>query len=207
MTTFQLSNEHPFFEQMIFIDDLLRKDLDGYLDRDERLLWVGKPKLGIRFQFIDIFLIPFSALWFGFAVFWVTMASQGSITFSLFGIPFVFVGFYMLIGRFFVDKRKRDNTVYGVTAKRILIKTGKNKVSVQSFPITDQLQIDLLETSDGRGSITIGSTVDTIVTGQFNQLNQFPNREKTLPMLDQIADARTVFNQILKLQKENNANS
>ncbi len=202
-----MESQTPFSTKMLFIDNLLQKELDGYLDRDERLLWVGKPKLGIHFQFIDIFLIPFSAVWFGFSVVWVTLAAQGSILFSLFGIPFVFVGFYMLIGRFFVDKRKRDNTVYGLTARRILIKSGKNKVSVQSFPLSEQLQIDLLETKDGRGTITIGSTTEAIATGQFNQLNQFSNGAKTLPLLFQIADARTVFNQILKLQKETHENS
>ena len=197
-----MESQTPFSTKMLFIDNLLQKELDGYLDRDERLLWVGKPKLGIHFQFIDIFLIPFSAVWFGFSVVWVTLAAQGSILFSLFGIPFVFVGFYMLIGRFFVDKRKRDNTVYGLTAKRILIKSGKNKVSVQSFPITAQLEIDLVETKDERGTITIGSTVENLVTGQFNRLNQDPYKTKTLPMLDSIADARRIFNQIIQLQKE-----
>lgn len=187
---------------MIFLDNQLSPELHGYLDRDERLLWVGQPKLGIQFHAFDVFLIPFSIFWFGFSVFWVIMALQASILFALFGTPFVLVGFYMLIGRFIADKRKRDSTVYGITAKRILVKTGKHKVSVQSFPITDQLQIDLLETQDGRGTITIGSTAEVIATGQLNQLNQFPNGVKTLPVLDQIADARRIFNQIIQLQKE-----
>jgi hypothetical protein len=189
---------------MIFLDNVLVKKFDGYLDGHERILWVGQPKLGAQFQVFDLFLIPFSAVWFGFSIFWVSMAVQASFLFALFGIPFVIVGFYMFIGRFIVDKRRRDNTVYGLTAQRILIKSGKTKVQIQTFPITPQLQIDLVETKDGRGTIVIGSTFPFSET-ESSYLNT--KQLKAAPTFDQIADARTVFNQILRLQKETHENS
>ncbi len=70
----------------------LQSELREHLDRDETLLWTGKPKSGIIFRTADIFMIPFSILWCGFAIFWVIMASQGGGIFGLFGVPFVIIG-------------------------------------------------------------------------------------------------------------------
>ena len=40
-------------------------ELRSELDNTERLLWAGRPKQGVVFYGIDVFLIPFSILWFG----------------------------------------------------------------------------------------------------------------------------------------------
>src|ERR1043165_109328 len=91
----------------------IEQQLIPYLQPGEQLLWTGRPKGGVLFRKSDIFVIPFSILWGGFAIFWEIMAASGPFFFWLWGIPFVIVGLYLMIGRFFYDAKKREATVYG----------------------------------------------------------------------------------------------
>jgi len=93
-------------------------------DIDGSVLWKGKPKQGIVFTGSDIFMIPFSVLWAGFAVFWeisVLRIKAAPIIFTLWGIPYVLAGIYITVGRFIHNYLNRKNTEYFVTDKRIII--------------------------------------------------------------------------------------
>ena len=41
-----------------------------YLGNDESILWKGKPEKLHLLELTDIYMIPFSLLWTGFAIFW-----------------------------------------------------------------------------------------------------------------------------------------
>ena len=71
----------------------LENDLRPNLASDEKLIWTGRPKTGIVFRGSDLFLVPFSLLWGGFAIFWETsvIATDAPFFFKLWGIPFVLV--------------------------------------------------------------------------------------------------------------------
>jgi len=45
----------------LFQEDLLK---------DEKILWTGQPETTVLFSGADVFLVPFSLLWGGFAIFW-----------------------------------------------------------------------------------------------------------------------------------------
>jgi hypothetical protein len=48
--------------------------IEQELSSGERLIWSGQPRCGIRLRGADAFVIPFSILWCGFAIFWEVMA-------------------------------------------------------------------------------------------------------------------------------------
>ncbi len=75
------------------------------LDRGERQLWSGWPRQGIVVRSSDALVMPFSCLWAGFAVFWELSVWRTSAPFPflLFGVPFLLVGLYITIGRFFFE--------------------------------------------------------------------------------------------------------
>lgn len=126
------------------------------LRQGERLLWVGRPDPWVRFTSADAFLVPFSILWGGFAIFWmisaITMAQQPF--FALWGIPFVLVGLYFIFGRFIFKKRRKLRTVYGLTDRRAIVCVGDRSVSESPFNGTPT-KVD--RSKDGRHiSVTFG---------------------------------------------------
>src|SRR5262245_4937822 len=82
--------------------------LQSQLAPDERLLWVGQPRSGIVLRATDIFVIPFSLMWGGTAIFIqaTALTSDTPILSKLFVLPFVVVGLYLLFGRFILEAKR-----------------------------------------------------------------------------------------------------
>lgn len=121
----------------------------------ERILWAGQPLPGLRFTSADIFLIPFSFAWLGFSIFWTVMAfriTDGNapapvkILFPLFGVPFILVGLYLAVGRFWHEARLRAQTYYGITSQRILALQPR-----KGFRSLDLKHLSGVTVIDGRG--------------------------------------------------------
>ena len=178
-----------------------QSELRGHLDKDENLLWSGTPKTGITFRKSDIFIIPFSLLWCGFAIFWLSsVISMGApIFFIIWGIPFVIVGLIFVFGRFIIDAKQRQNTYYGLTENRIIIKSGVFSKSVKSLNIKTLSDIELSEKGDGTGTISIGPNNPFNLWG--SGMSWWPGM-KTSPKLELIKNARYVYNQIIEIQNK-----
>jgi hypothetical protein len=116
--------------------------------------------------------------------------------FKLWGIPFVLVGFYMIIGRFFMDAKKRANTVYGITQDRILIKSGIFTRDIQSLNIKKLPEINLSQKSDNSGTITFGPTYSMT----FMMQRKDSNAANQVPCLEFIDDVKEVYDKIIVLQ-------
>jgi len=96
----------------------------------ERLLWCGRPDAAVRFTKADLFLVPFSIMWAGLALFWEAIAlSSDPSLFAVWGIPFVAVGLYLTIGRFAWKARRKRRTVYLLTDQRAAVLSPRSQLA------------------------------------------------------------------------------
>jgi hypothetical protein len=173
-------------------------DFQGRLLPGERILWTGTPPGGILFAPGDAIRIPFSLMWGGFAIFWewsVLRMARAPNFFTLWGIPFVVVGLYLIAGRFFVDAWVRARTSYAVTSQRVLILRTAPAFKFTAYSIDRLPELSLEERADGRGTIRFQPHVP--MWGNRGLWSWTPSTDSTQFLL--IADARGVFDRIQKL--------
>lgn len=111
------------------------------LQPGESLIWSGGPDPALRFSPGDVFMVPFSILWAGFACSWEADAIRGGAPplFVLSGAVFVVFGIYLVAGRFVYKIRKKRRIAYGLTMSRALIANGNSslsEVTLSSTPTT-----------------------------------------------------------------------
>ena len=128
------------------------------LSAGERLLWSGQPRSGLMLRTEDLFLVPFSLLWGGFAIFWEVSAfgSEGPFFFKLWGVPFVLIGLYLIVGRFFWDAFVRSRTSYGLSDQRVIILATPFGKKLTTLSLRALPEITLAERADGSGTIQFG---------------------------------------------------
>jgi hypothetical protein len=177
------------------LSDLLQMELGA----GEKLLWSGQSVQGLRLRGYDVFLIPFGLLWMGFIV--LAMLGISGEEFPLFicfwFIPFLLMGLYLLIGRFFADAWQRSHTLYALTDQRALIVTTMGKPKVKSLILRNLPQITLVAGAQGRGSIVFGNPngmawwYKTFFFGPGLSAEGF-----TPPEFEEIENVRDVYRQI-----------
>jgi hypothetical protein len=181
--------------------------LSQYLDPGERLLWSGQPRRGLLLRSQDAFLIPFSILWCGFAIYWeVSVIRSGApFFFRLWGALFVCVGLFVVFGRFFLDAKNRAHTTYGVTSERILILSGLFSQQTKSLQLRTLTDVSLTQRSDGSGTITFGPTH---YMNAFFPAGAWPGTGRYAPpSFDLIERAREVYDIIRHAQRATPGNT
>jgi hypothetical protein len=156
----------------------LNKTFQNDLTPGEVVLWTGQPNGGVIFHPQDFYLIPFSLLWGGFAIFWESGVlgywgsphGAGGDPFNwfmvLWGIPFVLAGQYFIWGRFVFDWWRKKRTFYAVTQKRLLIVEEVRNRKLTSVGLTENTFLDKSTRGDGIGTLRFG----------VPQVNPNPNR-------------------------------
>jgi hypothetical protein len=172
-------------------------EFDNFLEKDEKIIWSGRPKKGVVFRPADLFLIPFSLLWLGGVSFWFITAFNQSPSFSLFGIPFILIGLLFTFGRFIIDIKQRERIHYAITNDRIIIKSGYFKSSIKSLQIKSLSNIIYNERNDGSGSIEFGPKNPLMIWG--SGMNWFPGVE-IAPSFEEITEVRKVYKYLTELQ-------
>ncbi len=184
---------------MVNISTALRPALGS----GERLLWSGQPRQGVVFRSSEIFMTPFALMWGGFAFFWewqVIQAPKTPAFFVLWGIPFVLIGIYLIVGRFFVEAKQRERTYYGVTNERIIIVSGLFSRKIKSLNLRTLAELTLSESSNGEGSISFGG--GTPFSAWFGGFSGWPGAENYLgSRFELIPNAKAVYESIRSAQR------
>jgi hypothetical protein len=166
----------------------------------ERLVWTGQPAGGLILTGRDVFLIPFSIIWCGFIVIWISLATVGAVAsgraetalFPLFGLPFLAIGIYMVAGRFVADAWIRRRTKYAVTDRRVLILRSGPFSDFTTLALDRLPQAKLSEKQGGRGTIRFGQSVSPWTRG----FGVWSAALDPSPQFLAIADVRKVFDLI-----------
>lgn len=182
------------------IDLDLQDEFRPQLGTHERLVWAGRPKTGILFRPSDKFLIPFSLFFGGIAIFWETMAfvTGAPLFFKLWGLPFVIIGLYLMVGRFVLDAWKRANTVYGLTNERVLIRSGIFSKHMESVNLRSIAHLTLEQKPDNSGTIIL-EPVD--LRYSMMQGMAWPGVKQPLSF-EGIENVKSVYDKILQMKQE-----
>ena len=167
----------------------------------EHVVWEGRPGTGLILRPIEAFLIPFSLLWCGFAIFWNVnvWTANAPIFFRLFGLPFLIAGFYITVGRFWIDMRIRQRMHYVVTNRRILILKNRGASTSKSLDIRRLPALELDERSDGSGTIKFGISASIFSGTNFGIWA--PTFDAT-PQFIRINNVRSVYEIIQRSENE-----
>ncbi|WP_272027662.1 hypothetical protein [Kocuria rosea] len=175
-----------------------RNRLHPFLRPGEQLRWVGQPDPQVRFAPMDLFLVPFSLMWGGFAIVWEwqVLTSSESLLFVLWGIPFVLVGLYFIVGRFIYKKHRKLKTVYGLTDSRAIVSTSERSFDdtpIKNVPVRinrsrDNRHATIIFGAGGRQAAYLNTGMDFFAFGQAQGMGFFDvaDPEALIRELDQV---------------------
>jgi hypothetical protein len=179
-------------------------EITASLDRGERVIWSGRPRQGLMLRGMDAFAIPFALLWTSvplIAALAALVSPKGDRFALLPTIPFVLIGLYLLVGRFFVDAAQRRHTFYALTDERILIVSGIWSRDTRSLSLRMLEQVDLSARTSGWGTIKFGRGA----FGSFAMPGWPGTKGYQPPMFERIPDAAAVAKLVRDAQRAANA--
>jgi hypothetical protein len=178
-------------------------EIAAYLDTSERVLWSSVPARGILFRTGDAFLIPFGIFWLAFVLFWeagalaaATRATDPApLLFALFGLPFIAIGLYLVVGRFLWDADVRGGTTYALTNRRAIILRRVPTKRFRSIGLTSGTEISTTERRDGSGTIYFGPRLSAY------SLTGWPMASADLFVFERIRGAREAMRVVRTIQQ------
>ncbi len=177
------------------------------LEPGERILWFEQPRQGLLWRPCDWFVVPFSAVWFGFSLIWTAIACYAFYSavknadhfeipflamFPLVGFVFCLVGYQFAIGRFFRDAQDRKRTLYALSNKRAFLLLQGETGYLAYVPIARDTEIEHLAGPDGFGTLRF-------LSGTAIYAQSRPNRDP-LPSFE-FTDAKRLHDAILVIKR------
>jgi len=173
-----------------------QKILAREVGRDERLLWSGMPKQGLMWRSSDWTAVPFGVVWLAFSVYWEWLVIQAeNWVFIAWGIPFLLIGIYQLVGRFFWDGLQRRSTYYGLTERRAIVVSGLRTRQVKSIDYLSLTELAITEHANDEATIAFGSAVAKTEASSVKDAST-----KAPAMFERIRSGRRVYEMIREQQ-------
>jgi hypothetical protein len=170
----------------------------------EELLWAGRPARGLKFYWVDVFLLPAFTFgsWIGFSNAWETFndARQTPWTHLVTSTLFVITGAAGW-GLWPLDAMNRAKTYYGITTERVVIVNEFIRRRVVSLSLKGAQWPRLLKHRDGTGTVTFRSVIAD--PPWINRGNVLPiERVFQHPTFVHIHDAAGVYELVRRLRHE-----
>jgi hypothetical protein len=189
----------------------LAQNFQPDLLRDEKVVWAGQPDPRFRFTGGDIFLVPFSLLWGGFAIFWEAavlgfLGGKGPapVFFALWGIPFVVVGQYIIWGRFLYKAYRNRRTFYALTNQRVLILATMRARRLQTLFLNQLPVINKSVRRDGSGTLEFGVSPNWAAGVYANSGMDFlaGRSGPAAPAFYEIPDVNSIYQLVMRLKTD-----
>jgi hypothetical protein len=187
----------------------LAQNFQPDLFRDEKVAWAGQPDPRFHFSGGDIFLVPFSILWGGFALFWeagvlgLLDGQPAPNPGALFGIPFVAIGQYFIWGRFVYKAYKNRRTFYALTNQRVLILATLRSRRLQTLFLNQLPTISKTVQRDGVGTLEFGLSPSWAGTYANSGMELFAGRSgQAAPAFYDIPDVESVYQLVMRLKTD-----
>ncbi len=194
---------------MLPIDQASYESIRPELLTGETVLWAGKPQKSVIFHREDAYLIPFSLLWGGFAIFWeggvlglfgFGHGNQAPGFFVLWGVPFVVIGQYMIWGRFLVAAWKKTVTYYALTDRRALVVQKARRYRIASAYLSGLPSLNLESGPGTIGTIRFGPKIQMFAKNNGWGVWDTMNIDET-PIFRDIEDVRDVYRLVAEQQQ------
>jgi hypothetical protein len=177
----------------------------------------GKPNSHIIFHPSDWYLIPFSPPWGGFAIFWELWVcghgalgeSNPSWFMTLWGVPFVVIGQYLVWRRFFHAAWKKRSLHYAITNRRGIVQAkppqGKTISAYLEVIPSTETTIRL----NGIGTLLYGQTPPMGASGRGNKIALFDGLylSSAISVLVGIDDAATTSSIVARVRDQSGRSS
>jgi len=169
----------------------------GILDRDENIIWQGRPDGGFAVKIPNILMAIFGLFFAGFALFWMAIAFKANGWFWMFGLLHFSVGLGLVLYALFWPTYKRRHSWYTLTNRRALIaaKVPLKGKSLKSYPITTNSSLELID-----GELASVNFAEEIKSGK--------NGSYTVPIgFERLTDGREVYRLMRKIQAKDKGTS
>jgi len=161
----------------------------------ERLLWAGLPKRGLLLRSADLYLVPFSLFFIGFALLWnqgVWRWGDTPFPFAVAGAALLLGAAYVSVGRFLVDAVVRAKLLYAVTDRRIVILRRPPWSRFRALDLSCLPVLELQQGPGGRGTINFDVPPDLGWWSHAHQPEWTPGLSK-VPRFLEIEGAASVY--------------